>query len=112
MIDRRTVFEIHRFKDMGFSARQIAAELRLSRPTVRKYLESPEVAVVVRKPRASKLDVYRELIDSFLEQHPNVHAPVMLQRLQKAGFDGRITIVREYLHKRRRELGRVKNGRA
>lgn len=112
MIDRRTVFEIHRLKDMGFSARQIAAELRLGRPTVRKYLENPEVSAVPRKPKASKLDAYRELIDSFLEQCPNVHAPVVLQHLQKAGFDGRLTIVRDYLHKRRREPGRVKNGRA
>jgi transposase len=112
MIDRRTVFEIHRLKDMGFSARQIAAELRIDRNSVKKYLETPEVAVVPRKPKASKLDAYRELIDSFLEQYPNVHAPVVLQRLQKEGFTGRITIVRGYLHKRRMDLGRIKNGRA
>jgi len=36
MIDRKTVFEIHRFKNAGYSARQIAGEMRLGRDTVKK----------------------------------------------------------------------------
>ena len=56
--------------------------------------------------RKSKLDPYRDLIDQFLEQDPNVHATVLLQRLQDAGFDGKITILRDYLYRKRRKKGR------
>lgn len=36
MIDRRTVFEIHRLNDAGYSARQIARELRLGQKNSQK----------------------------------------------------------------------------
>ncbi len=103
MIDRRAIFEIHRLKDAGYSARQIARELRLGRKTVRKYLDHPERTVLPRKPRSSKLDPYREMIDAFLAQAPDVKAPVVLQRLTKEGFDGRSSIVRSHLQKKREE---------
>jgi transposase len=32
-----------------------------------------------------------------LEQDPEVKAPVVLQRIGKEGFDGKITILRDYL---------------
>ena len=41
------------------------------------------------------------MIDSFLEEYPLIQAPVVLQRLRERGFDGQITIVRDYLRKRR-----------
>ena len=101
MIDRKTVFEIHRLKNAGYSARLIARETRLGRDTVKKYLEHPEGAVVPKRPRESKLDNHRNQIDSLLEEYPLIQAPVVLQRLQEKGFDGRITIVRDYLRKQR-----------
>ena len=101
MIDRKKVFEIHRFKNAGYSARQIAGEMRLGRDTVKKYLENPEATIARKKPKVSKLDTYCGLIDSFLEEYPLMHAPVILQRIQEKGFDGRITIVRDYLRKHR-----------
>ncbi|MEJ2663244.1 MAG: hypothetical protein P8107_04235, partial [Spirochaetia bacterium] len=52
-----------------------------------------------RAPRPSKLDAHRDLIKEFVEQDPQVKAPVVLQRLQDNGFDGKITIVRDYLQK-------------
>jgi transposase len=106
MIDRRSVFEIHRLKDAECSERQIARQLRIGRKTVRKYLDHPERTISKRKPKASKLDAYREMIDSFLEEFPDIKAPVVLQRLRKEGFTGRITIVRTYLQKKRSERNR------
>jgi transposase len=103
MIDRRSVFEIHRLKDAGYSARQIAQELQIGRKTVRKYLAHPERTFSPRKPRVSKLDPYREMIDTFLMDAPDVKTPVVLQRLQKEGFDGKSTILRSYLQKKRGE---------
>jgi len=98
MIDERTVFEIHRLKQLGWSDRKIARQLRIDRTSVKKYLTTP-TAVRKRVVKGSKLDPYRELIDQLLEQDPGVSAPVALQKLNASGFDGRITIVRDYLRK-------------
>ena len=104
MIDKRTIFEIHRLKNLHFSERRIAQELRIGRNTVSKYLENPDKHFTKPSPRPSKLDPYRDLIDEFLEQDPLVKAPVLLQRLQQKGFDGKITILRDYLQKIRGQI--------
>ncbi len=106
MIDKRTIFEIHRLKDLGWTERRIAREIRLGRNTVKKYLDNPEQVVCKRSPKPSKLDPFRDLIDQFLEQDSMVKAPVVLQRLQSRGFDGKITIVRDYLQEVR---GKIKH---
>lgn len=100
-IDQRTIFEIHRLNDLSWSERKIARHLHIGRTTVKKYLNTPDQAPATRNKKASKLDAYRELIDQFLEQDPQVKAPVVLQRLQQQGFDGKITIVRDFLLKLR-----------
>jgi transposase len=100
-IDKQTIFEIHRLDDLGWSERKIARHLRVSRPSVNKYLTNPDLSPVKRAPRPSKLDAYRDLIKEFVEDDPQVKAPVVLQRLQDKGFDGKITIVRDYLQKLR-----------
>ncbi|MGD1969641.1 MAG: IS21 family transposase [Desulfobacterales bacterium] len=100
-IDKQTIFEIHRLNDLGWSARKIARHLRISRPSVTKYLLNPDQIPVKRAQRVSKLDAYRDLIKHFIEQDPQVKAPVILQRLQQKGFEGKITIVRDYLQKLR-----------
>ncbi|MBC2703512.1 IS21 family transposase [Desulfobacula sp.] len=97
MIDRRTVFEIHRLKEMLFSKRQIAQTLNLDRGTVSKYLKHPDTTYKPRQGRSSKLDPYRELIKEMMTQYPKVKAPVVLRRIHDKGFDGEITIVRDYL---------------
>ncbi len=109
MLDKRTIFEIHRLNHQGWAQRRIARELRVGRETVKKYLENPEQTAPKRPPRASKLDPYQDLIEQFLQQDPQVNAPVVLQRLQQAGFNGKITILRDYLHKKR---GRSKTRKA
>lgn len=97
MIDKRTVFEIHRLKDMGFSFRQIAGSLNLDRDTVKKYVYDPDIKNNPKPGRPSKLDPYRGLIKDMIAQYPKVKAPVVLRQIQDQGFDGEITIIREYL---------------
>ncbi len=98
-IDKHTIFEIHRLNDLLWSERKIARHLRISRPTVRKYLINPDQSPTKRAPKPSKLDAYKEHIKQFVEDDPQVKAPVVLQRIAKLGFDGKITIVRDYLRK-------------
>lgn len=71
MIDRRTVFDIHRLANDGFSVRKIAATLGLDRQTVRKYLDDPSPHAAPRT-RASKLDPFKDDIAHMLEADPKV----------------------------------------
>ena len=100
MIDKRTIFEIHRLKHLGWSNRKIARHLRIDRQSVKKYALDP-VQLPIRFPRTGKLDPFRALITELLDQDPTASAPVVLQHLKKEGFEGQITIVRDYLLKLR-----------
>jgi len=97
MIDKRTVFEIHRLNNMQFSIRQIAKQLGLDRGSVKKYLEQPDITCQKRPGRVSKLDPYRDLIREMVNDYPQIKAPVVLQHIRVKGFTGEITIVRDYL---------------
>jgi transposase len=108
MIDKRTIFEIHRLKHLGWSDRKIARYLRIDRGSVKKYANHPD-SVQKRSNRASKLDPYRDHINMLLDEDPTASAPVVLQRLMDAGFDGKVTIVRDYLRQLR---GKRKQRRA
>ena len=101
MIDKTTIFEITRLKNLDWSERKIARHLRIDRTTVKKYLENPDRRFKKPPKRSSKLDPYLDLIDQWLDQDPEVKATVVLQRLHKNGFTGRITIVRDLLRKLR-----------
>lgn len=96
MIDRRLIFEIHRMADDGLSRRKIARALQLDRTTVSKYLVEPNPlrAVVIK---ASKLDPFKDQIQEFLVRDRDAPATVIQQRLKAQGFDGGLTILRDYL---------------
>ena len=96
MIDERTIFEIHRLHHEGYSIRKIARTLSLSRDSVAKYLASPQR----KKPliqRPSKLDPFKDEIGRLLEIDPEASSEVIGQRLASLGFDGRNTILKNYL---------------
>jgi transposase len=97
MLNKHTIFEIHRLAHEDFTVRQIARTLGLNRKSVTKYLNNPDQIVVPHKPKSSILDPFRSQIENYLEQETKVKAPVVLQRLQAQGFDGKVTIVRDLL---------------
>ncbi len=101
MIERRTVFEIHRLRNLGFSRRSIARQLQVDRTTVTRYLATPDPAAVKRSPKPSKLDPYSDQIAEMLEKCPDIKAPVVMQYIRAKGFDGGITIVRDRIKKLR-----------
>jgi len=99
MINKRTIFEIHRLKDMGMSNREIARAVGSSRKTVSKYIGNPELKPTKREGRPLKLAPYHDDIREIIEQYPKLKAPVILRQIMKKGFDGEITILRDFLRK-------------
>jgi transposase len=96
MIDRRTVFEIHRLFHEGYKIRKIARTLMLSRDSVKRYLDNPNPPKPVIL-RSSKLDPFKDQIQAYLQQDPSVSSAVLLQRLQPQGYTGGRSILGEYL---------------
>jgi transposase len=71
--------------------------LNLDRGTVSKYLKYPDTTGKNRPGRPSKLDPFRDIIKDAVKLYPKVKAPVVLKLIREKGFEGEITIVREYL---------------
>ena len=80
------------------SVRQICRELHLHHSTVSRWLARAHY--IQRKPaaRSSILDAYKPQIIRWLETHPYSAAQIFL-RLQELGYDGGITVVKDYVHK-------------
>jgi transposase len=101
--DRETqMAEVLRLKRMeGKSINAIHKGTKLSRKKVRKLLR---VAQGTEKPkpaaeRTSILVPYREDIGKALEDCPEMKAPAVLDRLRAKGYQGGITVLRDYLRK-------------
>jgi len=79
-----------------WSVRKIARQLHLGRRTIAKYLTAP-VASPVHRDRGSKLDPFKPTIAELLEQDPTSSVVLIEQRLRAQGFDGGMTIVKNYV---------------
>jgi transposase len=86
VINKRTIFDIHKLSDMGMSEREIARTLHLARPTVRKYLVDPDLSKINKSPGHSKLEPYYDYIDELLEDWPDASAVVIKQRIDEKGY--------------------------
>jgi transposase len=77
--------------------RRIARHLHIGRRTIAQYLATP-ARMAAPRPRASKLDPFKATIAELLEQDAEASAVVIAQRLRSLGFDGGLSILKEYLH--------------
>ena len=113
MLTPDQINELHRLHWVEkWSLRKIARHLRIGRHTLAKYLRTP-AAKPARRDRASKLDSFKPAITELLQQDPTANAPVIAQRLQALGYDGGITIIKDYLRAlRRNSAARRANSRA
>jgi len=79
--------EIHQLLKQGFSKVKVAEKLGISRTTVYRYLNrDPDMMskwVKKTKVRKKKLDPYKELILSWLFEHPDMSAAQVLDWLQE-----------------------------
>lgn len=97
MLSSEQINEIHRLHLVEkWSQRRIARHLRIGRHTLAKYLHNP-APPRRRRDRASKLDAFKPALAELLEKDSQAPAPVLLQRLQTLGYQGGITILKDYL---------------
>ena len=76
---------------------QTALVLGLNQTTVGKWRKCAQYHTRRSVPRRSRLDPFKAQVISLLVQHP-YSAQQIYKRLCKDGFDGRLTIVKDYVH--------------
>ena len=96
MIDYQQFCQIKQHQAVDLKAAQIAATLGLDERTVRRWMKEARYRPRQSAPRSSKLDVYRDRIRAWLEQHP-FSAAQIYQKLRQEGYAGGVTIVKEYV---------------
>ena len=104
MLDMEEFLVLRDLFNQGLSISEIARKTCHSRVTVRKYIHSqipptPEK----RSKRPGKLDDYKEYIDRRLKEYPLTAARIY-REIQEQGFEGRYTIVKDYVRETRPNL--------
>ena len=85
------------FHREGLTKKAIARRLGMSRTTVIRLLTLDRPPQYDRTRTGSQLDPYRGEIAALLAADPSVAATVIRERLQRAGYTGGITILRDHL---------------
>jgi transposase len=104
---KNTVITLH---SQGWSIRRISRELKISRRRIRRILVSNSVlrdttpgdTITPKKRRPSKLDPYKGFIAGLLDKYGNLTGQRIYEHLKQEGFDGEISILRDYLKSIRR----------
>lgn len=99
MIDYETYVQIRNcFTRDHLRYSQIANKLGLDQRTVAIWANEKRYRTRQSAPRKSKLDPFKNHIIQMLEKHPYT-AQQIYQRIKEDGFQGRITIVEDYVRK-------------
>lgn len=85
----------------GKTQREIAEILGVTERTVRNYLNRKTAK---RKQRTSLLDPFKPTINSILDEDPYYNANVMLDKLKASGYQGQISILRDYMKNVRNQI--------
>ena len=97
MITSDQISELHRLHWVEkWSLRRIARHLHIGRRTLAKYLNTPS-SRPARRERSHKIEPWKAAIADLLEKDPELSAPVIAQHLKPLGFDGGLTIIKNYL---------------
>src|SRR5665648_494 len=97
-----TIITLH---GKGWGIRRISGELFISRKRIRRVLVSNSVSrdttpgevITPKKKTQSKLDPYKELNAERLDKHNNITGERVYEHLKEKGYDGKTTILRDYL---------------
>lgn len=96
--------EIRNDHAKGLSYTEIGRKYNLDPRTAKKYALSENRPVYhLTEPKPSKLDAYKQQIDLWLEEAP-YSASRILEKLQEQGFEGKYSIVKEYVRGKKKDL--------
>ena len=99
MIDYETYCKIKDHHErQHLSVAQTARALGLHADTVAKWVKCAQYRARRSAPRNSRLDPFKARIVRWLETHP-YSAQQIYQRLREEGFEGGLTILKDYVHK-------------
>ena len=100
MLDKEDFLMIKTLHQHGAYQKDIASELGVHPKTVSRALKRGSAPNPKRKKRGSKLDPYKPKIDKLLQEGV-WNAVVILREIQEDGYDGGITILRDYIQPKR-----------
>lgn len=96
-----SIMLFEQIKLQGKSISEVSRETGISRNTIKKYLKEGEQSHKSKGKRlGSKLDSFKELIDHLLKQGI-YNCQVIFERLQEFGYQGGISIVKDYVKGKR-----------
>jgi transposase len=99
VIDYETSAKIHDCHDrQGLTISQIARVMGLHPQTVATWLKRARIERRRSRPRGTSLTLFKPRITRLLDSHP-YSAQQILQRLREEGYEGGVTIVRDYLRR-------------
>lgn len=101
--------DINAMHRQGLTQREIAKRLGISRNTVKKYLDNPQLAFEPpkKRERSSKLDSFFGHIKAWLEEDPEYKATWIYDRLASLGFSGSYEIVKAKVRELKNERLKV-----
>ena len=100
MLRKEDFLMIQQLHTRGVYQKDIAEELGVHPKTVRRALRRGGAPSKKRKGRQSKLDPFKERVDGLLSEGV-WNAVVILREIQAAGYEGGISILRDYIRPKR-----------
>ena len=89
-------------KEMSYT--ELGRKYHIDPRTAKRYAESPQHSEdTLSAPKPTKLDEYKQRVDQWLEEAP-YSAVRILEKLKEQGFEGKYSIVKEYVRSRKMDL--------
>jgi transposase len=96
--------EIRSDRQKGMKYKDLGKKYHIDPRTAKKYAESPQKPeYTLTAPKPTKLDAYKQQVDIWLEEAP-YSAVRILEKLQELGFDGKYSIVKQYVSGKKKDL--------
>jgi transposase len=106
MLSKEEFIIMQHYLEEGLSKTAIARKLGINRRTVHRYLKSSKTGpgYQPRPPKPSLLDPFKHYIQGRLEAYPELSVARLQEEIVKQGYQGKYTILREYVVSQRPEI--------
>ena len=96
--------EIRNDRLKGMNYTELGKKYHLDPRTAKKYAEAPQrPEYTLTSPKPTKMDAYKQQVDLWLEEAP-YSAVRILEKLTEQGFEGKYSIVKEYVRCKKMDL--------